>query len=82
VADTPESRAASQREKPGVLCPVLRSPVQKRQGLTGETTAKGHKDGQDHLSYEEMQRDLGTFRLEKRRLRGNVINVDKNLKGG
>lgn len=37
--------------------------------------------GLEHPFYEEIQQELGQLRLEKRRLRGNLMNTYKYLQG-
>jgi len=62
-----------------ILCPVLVSPFQKRQGLQWRTTRT--IKGLEHFPYEERLSNLGLSRLGKRRLRLDLINIYKYLKG-
>lgn len=43
-----------------------------------------HEDdeGLDHLSYNQSLRELDLFRVEVRRLRGDLIRAHKCVKGG
>ncbi|NXG70607.1 GBRA5 protein, partial [Baryphthengus martii] len=68
----------------GVLCPVLGSPVQQEQENTTESPREATRmmKGLEHLSWEERLRALGLLSLEKRSLRGDLINISKSLQSG
>ena len=65
-----------------MICVQFWAPQYKRS--PAKRSAEGHRDdeGQKHLSYEERLSDLGLFSLEKRRLRGDLINFYKYHKCG
>lgn len=62
--------------KSAALCPMVGSSVQEEPGALGMIRELEHLFGEDRL------REPGLFGLEKKRLRGNLINVRECLKGG
>jgi len=47
-----------------------------------EQRATKNNKGLEHRTYDQHQRELGLFSLEKRRLSGDLINVYKQLIAG
>lgn len=59
---------------------VFGPPALERHGAVDEGTEEDHKDGLRAGDYKERQRELGSFSLEKRKLRRDLITTFKYLR--
>lgn len=68
----------------GVLCVVLGSLAQDGHGTSAVSPEKACEDdgGLDRVSYNQWLRELGLFRLQVRRLRGDLNRAHKCVNGG